>query len=352
MTHETLLSFPPLAAGAVVVAALAMLIAAPKTVDRREVFLDAVVTTLATVLFLASTNPILRGGAWALGVVPAFLRRRPGTVAFAWTQLFSLAGFLLGAAVPVTRPVAWGAAAALKLGLFPFHEPLFRATEQGRASLAIMATASAPMGLMLLSSINAGSAGTYVAGYLLASAVLFAITAVSAESPRLLVATVAAFGYAVAAATFFSTTGEPQAAGAAVTALISLCSSGLMLVVWLLEERIGLTTVRGFQGLGAKAPVLGGTFLFFTLAAAGLPGTLGYVAEDLWLGVLFGGRVNSGFLPLVGAAIAACALFRAYTHIFLGPIRKDLPLFDLSHRERLGLALVALAVLAPGFFNF
>jgi NADH-quinone oxidoreductase subunit M len=92
--------------------------------------------------------------------------------------------------------------------------------------------------------------------------------------------------------------------------------------------------------------------LFFAMANCGLPGTAGFVGE--WMVIL--GAIKSNFW--LGFAAATALIFgAAYTlwmfkRVYLGPVANDdvKELIDISSREFLMLALLALAVLYMGVY--
>jgi NADH-quinone oxidoreductase subunit M len=104
-----------------------------------------------------------------------------------------------------------------------------------------------------------------------------------------------------------------------------------------------------YLGLGAHAPRLACFFAVFGLALVGLPGTLGFVAEDL----LFHGGLTAQ--PLIGVALPlatalnAITVFRLYSTLFLGRRAiHAIPIADAVFRERVGLAVTVVLLVAGG----
>ncbi|GMU59236.1 MAG: hypothetical protein AMXMBFR34_09990 [Myxococcaceae bacterium] len=129
---------------------------------------------------------------------------------------------------------------------------------------------------------------------------------------------------------------------------VAITSRGLMLVAGTIEARVGPVDVRGLHGVSHPAPRLGVAALMLAFGAVGLPGSLGFVGEDLMLQGLMRER------PLVAGVMVACtalvgiALLRAMLKTCFGPVQPwaaTAP--DLFPRER-ALVLLAVAVVLLG----
>jgi NADH-quinone oxidoreductase subunit M len=140
-------------------------------------------------------------------------------------------------------------------------------------------------------------------------------------------------------------TGSQVGVSGAMTNALSVATTGrgLLLAVAAIESRTGLVDTRQLSGLAHTAPRLATVAILLALAMAGLPGSLGFVGEDLLLQSLLERH------PVVAAILVACtaltsiALLRAVLKTCFGPAPAwvhGLP--DLFPRER---ALVGLAVL-------
>lgn len=123
---------------------------------------------------------------------------------------------------------------------------------------------------------------------------------------------------------------------------IAITSRGLMLAASTIEARVGPVDVRVMSGVAHPAPRLGAAALMLAFGAVGLPGSLGFVGEDLLLQDLVEQR------PVVAAVLVICtagvgiALLRAIIKTCFGPTpawHRSVP--DLFPHER---ALIALGV--------
>jgi NADH-quinone oxidoreductase subunit M len=111
--------------------------------------------------------------------------------------------------------------------------------------------------------------------------------------------------------------------------------SGLLLVVWALQARVGGAQIPRYGGLARQAPGLASVSLLFVVASVGFPGSLGFVAEDLLIhGVLEAHPVIAGVV-LLATALNGFTLLRAMMQTFWGDSeRSQVQVVDLLPRER------------------
>jgi NADH-quinone oxidoreductase subunit M len=118
--------------------------------------------------------------------------------------------------------------------------------------------------------------------------------------------------------------------------VVAFATTGLVLIYRGLEARTTEAAApAGLLGLGFHAPRLAVFFSLCAFALVGLPGTLGFVAEDL----LFHGSLESHPLLGIGLPVAtalnAITALRLFTTLFLG--RRGVhtpPIPDATPRER------------------
>ena len=132
--------------------------------------------------------------------------------------------------------------------------------------------------------------------------------------------------------------------------VVAFSTTGMMSVYRSLEART--TRVRsqgGFHGLGAHAPRLAVFFAVCGLGLVGLPGTLGFVAEDL----LFHGALEAH--PLLGIALPlatalnAITVLRLFVTLFMGKRAIHVPVIpDALPGERVAYTLVVLLLVFGG----
>ena len=142
------------------------------------------------------------------------------------------------------------------------------------------------------------------------------------------------------------------AAALLVAVAMALALGGLGITITSLEERVGPVDFTHHGGRVHALPTLAACFGLFAAAGVGMPGTAGFVADDLLLHTLWMQSPAATVSAIVSAALLAVASLTAYSKIFLGRRTTRLLAPDLSLRERavavmLLAALVILGV-APG----
>jgi len=118
-------------------------------------------------------------------------------------------------------------------------------------------------------------------------------------------------------------------------------SGALFLVVGVVYDRIHTREIARYGGLADRMPLYALTFMLFTMASVGLPGTAGFVGEFL---VIVGSLQVNFWLALLGALgmiLGAAYMLYLYRRVVFGRLTKDdlRSILDLSPRE--------IAVFAP-----
>ena len=132
--------------------------------------------------------------------------------------------------------------------------------------------------------------------------------------------------------------------------VVAFAMTGMMAVYRSLEARS--TSVRAelsFLGLGAHAPRMAVFFALCGLALVGLPGTLGFVAEDL----LFHGALKShpwlGVALPLATALNAISMLKLFLMLFTGKRAIHVPpVPDALPWERLALTVAVLLLILGG----
>ena len=114
-----------------------------------------------------------------------------------------------------------------------------------------------------------------------------------------------------------------------------IVSGALFLCVGVIYDRMHTREIARYGGLAERMPAYAVTFMLFTLASVGLPGTAGFVGEIL---VLFGSFKVNFWLSLFGGSgmiLGACYMLYLYRRVIFGRLtRADLQsILDLSPRE-------------------
>ncbi len=129
-------------------------------------------------------------------------------------------------------------------------------------------------------------------------------------------------------------------------------AGGLMLLAGFLHHRLGTTDLASLGGLAKPLPLLAAFFLLLGMAAIGLPGTNGFVAELLiLLGIL---QVSPGLalVALAGVILGAAYFLGFFQRAFLGPVASPevASILDLRPRELLIAGVMGALILVGGFF--
>jgi NADH-quinone oxidoreductase subunit M len=99
---------------------------------------------------------------------------------------------------------------------------------------------------------------------------------------------------------------------------------GLMLIAAAVVARAGTSDVRFLGGFAARAPMMATSFLLLSIAAVGLPGTAGFVSEDLIVQGLLREHPGAAVMLLVTTALNGILLFQLFARVFLAG-RSPLP---------------------------
>ncbi len=122
-----------------------------------------------------------------------------------------------------------------------------------------------------------------------------------------------------------------------------ITTGALFALVGMYQYRTGYRRVDDLGGLWARAPVLSAFFLFFSMAALGLPGMNNFAGEILILLGTFRANPLWGALGMAGMLFAAAYMLKLVRVVIWGAPREEEKLADMTVRE--GLILVPLAVL-------
>lgn len=136
--------------------------------------------------------------------------------------------------------------------------------------------------------------------------------------------------------------------------VVAIATTVIFLVLRMLEVRTtGGFLLDRFHGFGARTPRFAAFFAVCALALVGLPGTLGFWAEDLLLQGALSSHPQLGLMLPIATAINAVTFLRAFARLFLGQRAWRVPaLSDAIPRERwvlaAGVVIVVLWGLLPG----
>ncbi|MBI1866741.1 MAG: NADH-quinone oxidoreductase subunit M [Methylocystis sp.] len=135
----------------------------------------------------------------------------------------------------------------------------------------------------------------------------------------------------------------PQGVQGAIFVMIShgLVSAALFLCVGVIYDRMHTREIAAYGGLVERMPLYAFTFMLFTLANVGLPGTSGFVGEFLTLVGAFNANSWVALFATTGVILSAAYALYLYRRVIFGVLDKPnlAGITDLSTRE--------IAVFAP-----
>jgi len=129
-----------------------------------------------------------------------------------------------------------------------------------------------------------------------------------------------------------------------------LVSGALFLCVGVIYDRIHTREIDAYGGLVERMPVYAFTFMLFTMATIGLPGTSGFVGEFLILVGIY--QVNSwvAFVAATGVVLAAAYSLWLYRRVVFGELVKP-NLKDILDMDRREIAVFAPLIVATLWFG-
>jgi len=130
-----------------------------------------------------------------------------------------------------------------------------------------------------------------------------------------------------------------------------IVTGALFLAIGMIYERTHTRKIEDYSGLASTMPVFAGFFLFFTLAAVGLPGTNGFIGEFL---ILLGGFERQPWVAVISASgliLGAWYMLWLYQRIFFNEVKASMQgLLHLNLREILTLVPMVLLILWIGLY--
>ena len=133
-----------------------------------------------------------------------------------------------------------------------------------------------------------------------------------------------------------------------------IVSAALFLCVGVIYDRMHTREIARYGGLAERMPKYAATFMLFTMATVGLPGTAGFVGEILVLIGSFRVSFWLAFLGGMGMILGAIYSLFLYRRVVFGKLTRDdlKGILDLSPREVAIFAPLVLLTLWMGIYPY
>ncbi|WP_395747736.1 proton-conducting transporter membrane subunit [Prosthecobacter sp.] len=247
-------------------------------------------------------------------------------------------------------------AVVCRKGLFPLHAGVVHAFEHGpllpkallfNGHLGVVLVARAEVASL---SESAHHAFEFLSMAAVATVGIASLRAFAESKPRRLLAFLCISQASFMLAGITSTNIEGVTGALTHWLVVASASTGLICIVRALEVRVSSTEDPLMHlGLAAKAPRLATFFLICGLALVGLPGTLGYCAEELIFHGMLQNHLSAGIVLLIATVFNAINLLRLYNTLFLGVLPKHvINIPDALPRERWPLTACILFLVLGG----
>jgi NADH-quinone oxidoreductase subunit M len=313
-------------------------------------------------LFTMSGSVLMLGA--ALYLAYAYARVSGGPPSF---DYFELQRVVIPRHIQFWLWLAFTLAFVIKVPMFPLHTWLPDAhTEAPTAGSVILAAVMLKMGtygylrfsMGLFPEASAEYAAN-LAGVAVLGGILYgALCAWKQQDIKRLVAysSVAHLGYVMLG--LFALT-QASLEGSVIQMVNHGISTGMLfLLVGVIYDRRHTRDIDEFGGLAKPMPVYAALFVIATLASIGLPGTNGFVGEFMVITGTFASTRLGHFAGVqaagaaIGVILGAVYMLMVVQKVFFGPVKKkeNAKLPDLSARELLSLAPLAMAIFVIGLF--
>ncbi|MBE9526531.1 MAG: NADH-quinone oxidoreductase subunit M, partial [Proteobacteria bacterium] len=132
----------------------------------------------------------------------------------------------------------------------------------------------------------------------------------------------------------------------------TIVAGGIFILIGFLHHRTGSTELVSLGGVAKTMPLLASFFFIFGLAGMGVPGTNGFVAENLIIISTLETHTGAGIAALIGIVLGAAYFLSIYQNAFLGPIRNDVvaEAMDLRKRELVIAIIFIVLIMLGGIF--
>jgi len=267
-------------------------------------------------------------------------------------------------AIPMTAQIlvflAFFMAFSVKVPMFPVHTWLpdahVEAPTGGSVILAAIMLKVGAYGFIRFSMPIAPDASHKLAGVMIAlsliAVVYIGLVALTQTDMKKLVAysSISHMGFVTLGFFIFNTYGVEGA----LMQMIShgFVSGALFLCIGVLYDRMHSRNIADYGGVANTMPVFAAFFMLFAMANSGLPGTSGFVGEFM---VIMGAvKANFWYALLAASTLIFGAAYTLwmYKRVIFGAVANShvAELTDITSREKLVFAILALTVLGMGLY--
>lgn len=311
----------------------------------------------ALVASLFATNGAMAYGAAAGAAIVqgagAWRASRTGAVALALSAVLSVGvAVALTADLPTVAFLLSIVAVAIRAGAMPFHVGIVSLGDRAPLMFAQQLASTIALVFVHLRFVDhhaeAVALAPVIVRYGAAAALAGALMSIVQRDLRgfFRSTTVVHGGMVVAAVGAASL--HNYAAALLVTLSAGLGLGGMALMISALEARVGPVSYARASGRVQAFPRLAAAFALFGGASVAMPGTVGFVADDLLLHVLWMESPVGTVAVILSSAMLAVSTLICFAHVFLGrPGRFLAP--DLMLRERVAAVALVLLLLVLGF---
>jgi NADH-quinone oxidoreductase subunit M len=256
-----------------------------------------------------------------------------------------------------------GLAALVRMGIFPFHSwipILLNRAPLGAAGLLVVSQSGLALLLRVEPSVlpNAAMTGApFLVVLGLLTAIYGAILGLAQRSLRRTLGFVVVSQAGMVLMGVASLTSRSMS-GSLLYSLVGVFSiTGLLLLVWGVQARVGSCDMARLGGLARFMPRSATFYLLLSVGAVGFPGSLGFVAEDLFVHGAIHSRPIASLVILLTTAVNGITLVRSFLLTYFGkpqpfgvvqPLQDGVP--DLLLRERLAVLALLGVVFLGGLF--
>ena len=211
----------------------------------------------------------------------------------------------------------------VRIGVFPFHLWIAPLANHGPGALS-MVTFSTPLGIFVIARVLlpvfpqvCHLAFPYLLSVAVLSALYAAVVGLGQHDLRRALGYfwMSQQGFLLAGLSSLTSEGISGALLHAIGTVI--VRIGLVLIAASVVARAGTSDLRFLGGFAARAPLMATSFLLLSIAAIGLPGTAGFVSEDLIVQGLLREHPMAAVMLLITTALNGILLFSLFARVFL-----------------------------------